>query len=102
MKKFLALLVSLLMVLTLLVGCGGGGGGEEAGGDEGGAEEGALKVGLITLHDENSTYDKNFLDAFNASCEKLGVEAIIETNVPEGQECYDKAMDLVDKGCKIN
>jgi basic membrane protein A len=101
MKKFLALLVSLLMVLTLLVGCGGGGGGEEAGGDEGGEEEGALKVGLITLHDENSTYDKNFLDAFNASCEKLGVEAIIETNVPEGQECYDKAMDLVDKGCKI-
>lgn len=102
MKKFLALLVSLMMVLTLLAGCGGGSssGGEEAGGDEGG-DAGALKVGLITLHDENSTYDKNFLDAFNESCSKLGVEPIIETNVPEGQECYDKAMDLVDKGCKI-
>ena len=101
MKKFLALLVSLLMVLTLLVGCGGGGGGEEAGGDEGGAEEGALKVGLITLHDENSTYDKNFLDAFQESCDKMGVEAIIMKNVPEGQECYDAAGELVDKGCSL-
>ncbi|MBR2674720.1 MAG: BMP family ABC transporter substrate-binding protein [Mogibacterium sp.] len=101
MKKFLALLVSLLMVLTLLVSCGGGGDTTGGGEEEGGGEEGALKVGLITLHDENSTYDKNFLDAFNESCSKLGVEAIIETNVPEGQECYDKAMDLVDKGCSI-
>lgn len=104
MKKFLALLVSLMMVLTLLVSCGGGGGSETAdgGGEEGGEEAAAaLKVGLITLHDENSTYDKNFLDAFKESCDKLGVEAIIETNVPEGQECYEKAMDLVDKGCGI-
>ena len=61
----------------------------------------AMKVGLITLHDENSTYDKNFLDAFQESCDKMGVEAIIMKNVPEGQECYDAAGELVDKGCSL-
>jgi basic membrane protein A len=60
-----------------------------------------MKVGLITLHDENSTYDLNFLNGFQEACEKAGVEAVIKKNVPEGQECYDEAMDLVDQGCKL-
>jgi basic membrane protein A len=96
MKKFLALLVSVMMIMVMLASCGGGGG------EEGGGEETAsMKVGLITLHDENSTYDLNFLKAFEESCEKVGVEAVIKKNVPEGQECYDEAMDLVDQGCKL-
>ncbi len=99
-KRLIALLVCLVMVMMpMLAACGGGGGGEEApAGDEGGA---AMKVGLITLHDENSTYDKNFLDSFQESCDKMGVEAIIMKNVPEGQECYDAAGELVDKGCAL-
>ena len=99
MKKFLALLLSVMMVLVLLVSCGGGGGDAEPA--DGGEGEAAMKVGLITLHDENSTYDKNFLDAFQESCDKLGVEGIIMKNVPEGQECYDAAGELVDKGCTL-
>ena len=99
-KRLIALLVCLVMVMMpMLAACGGGGGGEEApAGDEGGA---AMKVGLITLHDENSTYDKNFLDSFQESCDKMGVEGIIMKNVPEGQECYDAAGELVDKGCTL-
>ena len=99
-KRLIALLVCLVMVMMpMLAACGGGGGGEDAApADEGGA---AMKVGLITLHDENSTYDKNFLDSFQASCDKLGVEGIIMKNVPEGQECYDAAGELVDKGCTL-
>ena len=103
MKKFLALLVSLLMVLTLLVSCGGGGGAApaaEEGGEEGG-EAAALKVGLICLHGENSTYDLNFIKAFEESCDKLGVEYVIKPNVPEGQECYEEAANLADDGCNI-
>ena len=98
-KRLIALLVCLVMVMMpMLAACGGGGGGEEApAGDEGAA----MKVGLITLHDENSTYDKNFLDSFQESCDKMGVEAIIMKNVPEGQECYDAAGELVDKGCAL-
>ncbi|MBE6042423.1 MAG: BMP family ABC transporter substrate-binding protein [Clostridiales bacterium] len=98
-KRLIALLVCLVMVMMpLMAACGGGGGEEAPAGDEGGA---AMKVGLITLHDENSTYDKNFLDSFQESCDKMGVEAIIMKNVPEGQECYDAAGELVDKGCTL-
>ena len=60
-----------------------------------------IKAGFITLHDENSTYDLNFINAAKAACEQLGIEYILRTNVPEGQECYDTAADLVDAGCGI-
>ena len=94
-KKVLSLVLAFMMIFTcsaVLAGCGGSG--EEAG-------DGAFKAGFICLHDENSTYDKNFIDAANAACENLGVEAVIKTNIPEGQECYDAACELVDAGCGI-
>ncbi|MBP3895681.1 MAG: BMP family ABC transporter substrate-binding protein [Mogibacterium sp.] len=101
MKKFLALLVSLMMVLTLLVSCGGGGGGEEAA-DGGGGDD--FKVALICLHDENSTYDLNFINGFKEAIGELGLsedQYMIKTGVPEGQECYDAAAELADAGCKL-
>ena len=61
----------------------------------------SVKVGFIFLHDETSTYDKNFIDAAKEACEKAGVESVFKFNVPEGQECYDKAVELVDAGCSI-
>ena len=96
MKKAVALMLTLMMVFAftvLFTGCGGGD-------DEGGGDA-ALKAGFICLHDENSTYDKNFIDAANAACEEMGIEAVIKTNIPEGQECYDTAAELVDEGCGI-
>ena len=100
MKKFLALLVSLMMVLTLLVSCGGGGGGEEAA--DGGGDD--FKVALICLHDENSTYDLNFINGFKEAMGELGLsedQYMLKTGVPEGQECYDAAAELADAGCKL-
>ena len=32
------------------------------------------------------------------ACEAAGVNLIIKTNIPEGEECYEAAMDLVDRG----
>ena len=95
MKKTIALLLTLVMVLGMVAftGCGSS--------SDGSAANGNFKVGFICLHDENSTYDKNFIDAANAACEQLGVEAIIKTNIPEGQECYDAAAELVDAGCGV-
>ena len=58
-----------------------------------------IKAGLICLHDENSTYDANFINGFKSACESIGVSYEIVTNVPEGQECTEKALDLIDKGC---
>ena len=60
-----------------------------------------FKVGFIMLHDENSTYDLNFINGAKEAAEALGVEYVIKTNVPEGQECYDAAADLADAGCNI-
>ena len=61
----------------------------------------AVKVGFIYLHDEQSTYDLNFLRAAQQACEELGIEYLNKTNIPEGNECYEAAMELVDAGCNI-
>jgi len=90
MKKFLSVLLVCAMVLSLCA-CTGG---TKAGGN-------GFKAGFIFLHDENSTYDLNFINAAKEACEELGVECIIKTNIPEGQECYDAACELADEGCGI-
>jgi len=89
MKKVVALLLSLAMVVSLCA-CGG---------EAKKADSAKVKAGFIFLHDENSTYDLNFINAAKEACEKLGVEYIIKTNIPEGQECYDAACELADEGC---
>ena len=61
-----------------------------------------IKVGFICLHDENSTYDLNFINAAKAACETLGItDYVIKTNIPEGKECFETAADMADSGCKI-
>lgn len=92
MKKFTALFLSLLMVLSLCA-CGSS--------ETENANSSSVKAGFIFLHDENSTYDKNFIDAAKEACEALGVEYVFKTNVPEGQECQDAAEELVDADCDI-
>ena len=107
-KKLESLLAVMAMTVSALVGCGSSKG-ETAKSDEtkAAAESEAestaaatdLKAGFIFLHDENSTYDLNFLNGAKAACEKLGVECVIKTNIPEGQECYEAACELADAGC---
>ena len=95
MKKILSFLLVAVMLLGLLTACGG------TTTNEGSSD---LKIGFIFLHDENSTYDKNFLDAAEAATKELGLKpenVIMKTNVPEGNECYVAAKDLVAEGCKV-
>ncbi|MBR5192754.1 MAG: BMP family ABC transporter substrate-binding protein [Clostridia bacterium] len=61
-----------------------------------------FKIGLICLHGETSTYDKNFIDAFKAACATFGLtrnQMVIVTDIPEGAECKTKALELADAGC---
>ena len=101
MKKIVALLLAFVMVFALCA-CGAK---EEAAAPAvevaAPAEEAAapFKAGFIFLHDENSTYDLNFLNATKEACEALGVEYITKVNIPESEACYDAAMELVDEGC---
>ncbi len=113
MKKILALLLALVMVLGLAA-CGG----QE---DEVllGMSASPLsaptitkdyeikddfKIGFICLHDEKSTYDLNFINAVKAIQKDLGLkdeQVILKVNVPETDDCYVAAKDLVDQGCKV-
>ena len=92
MKKLLALLLALVMVMSLAA-CG-----NDATNDDK-DEAKAFKAGFIFLHDENSTYDLNFLNAAKEACKALGIEPIIKVNIPESEACYDAAAELVDEGC---
>ncbi len=63
-----------------------------------------FKIGMICLHDENSTYDKNFIEAMYEAQTKFKLsddQVKIITGVPEGDECYQKACELADDGCDI-
>ena len=117
MKKFLALFLAAVLCLSLAA-CGAKdnnaqtnnddqqndqqqGSDTPSTGDENVSTGNAVKVGFIFLHDENSTYDLNFINAAKLACEELGVDYMTKTNIPEGQECYEAAMDLVDNGCNV-
>ena len=115
MKKFLAILLAAVLCFALAA-CGGTGNEEpeKLGMSESPIAEVALnidyevpedfKIGFICLHDENSTYDLNFLNAVDKIQEALGLtdeQVIVRVNVPEGDECYVAAKDLVGEGCNI-
>ena len=114
MKKLLALLLAAVMVISLAAcatpapannstdNAAADTDAEPAEEAAEGEQEGAeVKVGFIFLHDENSTYDKNFMEAAKAACEATGVEYIQKTGIPETNECYEAACDLIDHGCNI-
>ncbi len=110
MNKFLkvfSLVLALSMVLVFAA-CGGNGGDESEKTTDSTTAAISIpadfKIGIILLHDENSTYDKNFIDAAKAVQAKLGLkneQVIFKSNVPEGNDCYETAAELVDLGCKI-
>lgn len=95
MKKIFSLMMAAVMLVScfMLASCGTE---DKTAGD--------IKVGFIFLHDENSTYDKNFMDAATAAKEALGLtdeQVLFKTNIPESNECYEAAADLVDAGCDV-
>ncbi len=107
--KVLALVLALSMVVAFAA-CGGTTTEETTAGTEETTVEGAaldlssVKIGFICLHDENSTYDKNFIDAAKEATSALGLtdeQVVIVTNIAESSACYDTAADLVDQGCNI-
>ena len=103
MKKFLALIIALVMALSL-VACGEQKQPDDTDVPDDGQQTATVKVGFITLHDENSTYDLNFINAAKEAIANLGLtdaDYILKTNVGEDQACYETAMDLVDEGCNI-
>lgn len=109
MKKILAIVLSLVLVLGLAA-CGSSADNTTTTEATGGAEEttaadySQIKVGLICLHDENSTYDNNFITALKEVQAELGLtdeQVLIKTNISEDDTCYTAAAELADAGCNI-
>ena len=92
MKKILAILMVLALVFCTFAACG--------------KKEGSssLKIGLICFHDENSTYDNNFIQAMKEVQKELNLsdeQVLIKMNIPESDACYTAAAELADAGCNI-
>ena len=103
-KKVLAVLLSVLFVVGVFTACSSNSGDTKKKEDTTNSATSKLKVGFIFLHDKNSTYDLNFIKAADAACEKLGItgaQKLYKTQIPEGQEAYDAAVDLAEQGCNI-
>ena len=115
MKKILSLALVLVMVLSFAA-CGSkteapattaaaSESGETAAAEtEAPAAVSNIKLGFIFLHDENSTYDLNFMNGAQEAIAALGLtedQYLFKKNIPEGQEAYDAACELADAGCNI-
>lgn len=92
MKKILALLLTVALSATLLVAIVGCGNKEDK------------VIALITLHDENSSYDKNFIDSFEAACKAKGLtknQYAIVTNIAEDADAVKtEAANFASQGYK--
>ena len=92
-KKFLTVALSAVLAASAVIGlasCGD--------------KEDEFKFGLICLHDESSTYDKNFIDAAKTAVKEMGLkenQLVMKTGIPELVACKDAALDLVDNGCDL-
>ena len=92
MKKILALVLALCLCLAAAASLA-----------DGVAKEN-IKLGVILLHDEDSTYDLNFINGVKDAAANLGLaedQVIIKRNIPESNDCYETALDLADEGCQI-
>ena len=101
-KKFLTVALSAMLAVTAVAGL-------SACSEEGDVKFEAvakedIKIGMIALHDESSTYNKNFIEAMYRAVENKGLkkdQLKLVTGIPETSECYDKAKNLVNQGCQV-
>ncbi|MBR6025182.1 MAG: BMP family ABC transporter substrate-binding protein [Firmicutes bacterium] len=97
MKKVLALVLALCMVLGLAA-CGG----SSSGSTTTTTEKTVYKVGMVCIGDANQAYDRNFMMAADEATARLAakgidIEWIYKYNNPT--EVADDTADLADEGC---
>ena len=105
-RKLLSLVLSVAMTAAMLVGCGNAAA-PASSGDSGAAASDAakdMKVGVIYIGDENEGYTYSHMKGIDDMMKAVGLsdaQVIEKTNIPEGEECYDAAVDLAEQGCKM-
>ena len=93
MKKIIAVLLAAVMVLSVcsMLACTTN-------------ETSDFKVGVILVGDKNEGYTLAHIEGIEAAKTACGLsdsQIIYKYNVPEDEQCYEAAIDLVQQGCKI-
>ena len=125
MKKYLALLLALVMTLALAA-CGGNGASQAPAAPAApapsapaastpaapaastpaapAAEASKLKVGVVLVGDENEGYTFAHIDGIRkaaAACGLSDSDIVWFYNIPESEECYDKCIECVEQKCTL-
>ena len=101
-KRILSVVLTLAMLLSFAVLASSCTGSSSDGFAK--VEKADIKIGLITLHDDTSTYDKNFIDSMYRALENKGLskdQLVLYTGIDESSACYEKAKACVNQGCQI-
>ncbi len=111
MKKVLSALLVMGMTVSLLAGCGtekkesGASGNSEAASATEAAESATdAKIGVILVGDETEGYTKAHIDGIEEAADSLGISAdniIWKYSVPESDDCFTAAEELVANGCTL-
>ena len=111
MKKLQFVPFVALMMVGALSACAGGAGGAKYDIKTGDSYElkvnksldfSSVKIGLICLHDQNSTYDKNFIDSMEEARLALGLskeQVLVRTGINEDDACLNTAREMAAAGC---
>ena len=105
MKKVFKVLFTLVASMLLVMSLAACGKQEQTSYSFAPVAEADLKIGVICLHGEESTYDKNFIDAIKSVVQaKYGTDwekhLEIKTGVAESSACLDAANELA-KTCNV-
>lgn len=107
MKKWLCIILTLMMTVSVILsGCGGNT--EKAASSDSSQETAPsakdLKVGFIFIGDENDGYTYAFYSGVKDMQEACGLsddQISIKWNIPENEDCFEAACDLADEGCDL-
>ena len=98
MKKFLALILVLVMALSLIA-CG-----KEAAPAEDGEDNAPVKIGVVLVGDENEGYSYAHIAGVRKAMSACGLtedNMVWFYSIPENEECYDKCIECVEEGCTL-
>ena len=100
MKKLIALVVSLVMLLAF-AGCGSKN--ETTKKDSGKKSSSDFKIGVILVGDENEGYTYAHIEGIKKAAKELNIsddQIIWKYSIAEDESCYDAAAEMADQGCK--